>query len=108
MQLLEPEQNQEGATLRKISDISEVNARIRAFILKKFPAARKRNLDDVVPLLESGIIDSLGVLDLVGFLEEAFDVKIDDDDLIPENFGNIECIVAFVQKKNSQSKVAAT
>lgn len=61
-----------------------------------------------MPLLESGIIDSLGVLDLVGFLEEAFDVKIDDDDLIPENFGNIECIVAFVQKKNSQSKVAAT
>jgi acyl carrier protein len=90
-----------------MSDISGINSSIRSFILRKFPSARKRNLDDVVPLLESGIIDSLGVLDLVGFLEQTFEMKIDDDDLTPENFGNIERVVAFVQKKNSHSKVAA-
>jgi len=91
-----------------MSDTSEINPSIRSFILRKFPAARKRNLNDAVPLLESGIIDSLGVLDLVGFLEQTFDMKINDDDLTPENFGNIERMVAFVQRKNSQSKVAAS
>jgi acyl carrier protein len=91
-----------------MSDISGINPSIRSFILKKFPAARKRKLDDLVPLLESGIIDSLGVLDLVGFLEQEFDVKINDDDLTPENFGNIERMVAFVRKKSGQSKLAAS
>jgi len=91
-----------------MSDTSEINPSIRSFILRTFPAARKRNLNDAVPLLESGIIDSLGVLDLVGFLEQTFDMKINDDDLTPENFGNIERMVAFVQRKNSQSKVAAS
>ena len=91
-----------------MSDTSEINPSIRSFILRKFPAARKRNLNDAVPLLESGIIDSLGVLDLVGFLEQTFDMKINDDDLTPDNFGNIERMVAFVQRKNSQSKVAAS
>lgn len=90
-----------------MSDISGINSNIRSFILRKFPSARKRNLDDVVPLLESGIIDSLGVLDLVGFLEQTFEMKINDDDLTPENFGNIERMVAFVLKNNSHSKVAA-
>lgn len=91
-----------------MTDISGINSSIRSFILKKFPAARKRTLDNVVPLLESGIIDSLGVLDLVGFLEQAFDMRINDDDLTPDNFGTIECMVALVQKKKSHSKVAAS
>ena len=94
-------------TMTKMSDISVINSNIRSFILKNFPAAKNRNLNDVVPLLESGIIDSLGVLDLVGFLEQTFDMKITDDDLTPENFRNIERMVAFVQTKNSQIKVAA-
>jgi acyl carrier protein len=90
-----------------MSDTGGINSSIRSFILKTFPAARKGSLDDVVPLLESGIIDSLGVLDLVGFLEQTFDIKIDDEDLTPENFGNIKRMVAFAQKKHSQSRVAA-
>jgi acyl carrier protein len=91
-----------------MSDVNGIHPSIRSFILKKFPAARKRVLKDDVPLLESGIIDSLGVLDVVGFLEQTFNMKIDDDELTPDNFANINCLVSFVQKKGSRSKVSVS
>ena len=49
--------------------------------------------------LQSGIIDSTGVLELVSFLEEKFKMKIKDDELIPQNLDSIQNIVSFVQKK---------
>jgi acyl carrier protein len=73
--------------------------RIRSFILEKFPAARKRGLNDELPLLEAGIVDSLGVLDVIGFLEQTFHIKIDDDELMPDNFANVRSMVAFVERK---------
>jgi acyl carrier protein len=91
----------------KMSDVNGIQPSIRSFILKKFPAARKRVLDDDISLLESGIIDSLGVLDVVGFLEQTFNIRIDDDELTPENFATIKCMVSFVGTKSGQSKVAA-
>ena len=50
-------------------------------------------------LIEGGIIDSTGVLELIGFLEEQYGIRIDDDDLLPENLDSIELIVAFVTRK---------
>ena len=78
-----------------------VAAAIRAFIVGHFPAAAKRALKDQDALLESGIVDSLGVLDVVSFIESEFQVKVDDDDLLPENFQNIECMTAYVERKRN-------
>lgn len=89
-----------------MSDTNGINPRIRAFVLEKFPQAKKRALTDDVMLLESGIIDSLGVLDVVQFLEEAFSIKIDDEDLVPENFRTLQAIVSFVERKLVQLKPA--
>ena len=50
-------------------------------------------------LLEKGILDSTGMLELVGFLEETFGVKVEDDELIPENLDSMSNIVAFVLRK---------
>jgi acyl carrier protein len=75
---------------------------IRNFISGNFPAAKKRNLGDTDLLLQSGIIDSMGILDLVGHLETTFDISVDDDDLVPENFDSIVTIAAFVEKKQNQ------
>jgi acyl carrier protein len=91
-----------------MSDVKEVHADIRAFVLKKFPAARKRTLSDDLPLLESGIVDSLGVLDIVGFLEQTFNIKIDDEELTPDNFANIKCMASFVQEKRGRGKLAGS
>lgn len=89
-----------------MGDAREIQPRIRAFILKAFPPARKRALDDNVLLLESGIIDSLGVLDVVGFLEQEFGIQVLDDELTPENFGSVGLIAAFVRQKRTDHAVS--
>jgi acyl carrier protein len=75
--------------------------RIREFVLKHFPLARKKGFAAGENWLETGLLDSLGILDLVHFLEEEFSIVISDDDLLPENFQSLEAVTQFV-KKNSQ------
>jgi acyl carrier protein len=50
-------------------------------------------------LLAADLIDSLGITELVGFLESKFGVTVADEDLTPENFRSIDSIVAFVARK---------
>ena len=78
---------------------NNINVRLREFILEKFPLARKRGIQDDLPLLEKGILDSLGVLDLVEFIEKEFHIPISDDDLSPENFQSIEQLTRFVNSR---------
>ena len=81
---------------------NEINNRIRQFIMMLFPLARKQSIfKDDSPLLDSGIIDSLGVLDLIKFIEEEFKIMVSDEDLLPENFETVANMSAFVQTKNS-------
>jgi len=82
--------------------MSEANtARLRDFILQNFPTARKRRIDDDSPLLESGVIDSLGMLDIVKFLEQTFEIKVEDEELSPDNFASIRCLSDFAMKKSA-------
>ena len=74
-------------------------SKITNFILDKFPGARKRQLAEDTPLLEAGIVDSIGVLEIVAFIEQNFALTVSDDDLLPENFGSIACIARFVDAK---------
>jgi acyl carrier protein len=50
-------------------------------------------------LIEAGVIDSTGVLELVGFLEEQYGIRIGDDELLPENLDSVDNIVRFVTSK---------
>jgi acyl carrier protein len=79
----------------------EIRESIRQFMITHFASARRQAVRDQDPLLESGIIDSLGVLDVVGFLESEFHVTVEDEELIPENFQNIERIAAYVRQKRN-------
>jgi len=72
---------------------------IRTFVLSKFPLARKRELQDGDLLLESGILDSMGVLEIVHFIEQEFGILVGDDELVPENFQSIQQLTEFVNKK---------
>ena len=76
-----------------------VASSFRTFITTRFPVARRSAFRDDDSLLESGIIDSLGVLDLVTFIESEFKVNVVDEDLIPENFQTIDRMTAFVERK---------
>jgi acyl carrier protein len=80
---------------------NHLSLQIRKFILDKFPLARKQQIKDSDPLLESGVLDSLGVLDLVSFVEQEFSVHVADEELVPENFQTIDRIAAFVESKSS-------
>lgn len=76
-----------------------IREQIRGFIVKTFPLARKRNAGIDDRLLEEGIIDSLGVLELVGYIQTQFRIEVSDEDLFPENFQTIGSLVAFVERK---------
>ena len=52
-------------------------------------------------LIESGVIDSLGILKLLEFLESKFSIHIADEELIPENFESIESIESFISRKKN-------
>ena len=56
-------------------------------------------LGDDEPLIESGIIDSMGIMTLLAFVEEQFSIEIQGDDLIPENFASISTITALVERQ---------
>ena len=85
---------------------NHLNDRIRNFLLEKFPLARKRGVTLQDNLLESGILDSLGILDLVAFVEQNFGIVLSDDELVPENFQTIERLTAFVQSKAASESAA--
>jgi acyl carrier protein len=86
---------------------NSIKSGIRSFIIQKFPAAKKRSLSDELPLLESGIIDSMGILEVVTFLEQTFSIHLEDEELTPDNFANINCMASFVEEKLRQSRVPA-
>ncbi len=55
-------------------------------------------------LLEKGIIDSTGIIDLVSFIEERYGIKIDDEELLPENFDSLKAIGEFVETKKKSNE----
>ncbi len=77
----------------------EVLSRIRGFISQTFPLARRRNLTDDDNLLSSGVMDSLGVLEIVTLLQQDYSLEITDDELTPENFESIRSIAQFVSQR---------
>lgn len=50
--------------------------------------------------LDEGIVDSIGVMELVGFVEEKFGVKVDDLDVTPDNFDSVSKMAAYIQRKS--------
>lgn len=77
-----------------------VDARIEEFILSSFlfgDAERMPSRTD--SLLESGVIDSTGVLELIEFLEAEFGLQVLEDESVPENLDSIENLTRFVAAK---------
>ena len=59
----------------------------------------KKSLDVDEDLLAEGIIDSMGVMKLVAFMEETFGIQVADEDLVPENFQSLNVMAKFVEMK---------
>ena len=74
---------------------------IHGFIVENFLFSEGEQLTNETSFLDSGIIDSTGILELITFLEETYNVKIEDDELIPENLDSLNNVVKFIGQKNS-------
>ncbi len=81
--------------------MSDVKEKIRAFVVENFLFGEGDDLSDNTSFLEDGIIDSTGILELVDFLEEEFEITIDDEDLVPENLDSLNNATAYIGKKIS-------
>jgi acyl carrier protein len=79
-----------------------VRAKIRSYVISHFHLSRMRELGDDDSLLEARVIDSLGVLELVAYVEETFAIEVTDDDLTPENFESIGALARFVGKRSER------
>lgn len=73
---------------------------IRDFITREIMHGSVRGkLDPELHLLEEGILDSLGLQQLITFLEQKYSIIVDDEDLMPENFTTVNAIAALVSKQ---------
>ncbi len=80
---------------------------IQQFILNNFLfTSDQGSLTSDTSFLERGFVDSTGVLEIVGFLEETFRIKVEDDEITPENLDSIRKLGAFVRKKNGVAPAA--
>ncbi|MCC7142067.1 MAG: acyl carrier protein [Candidatus Eisenbacteria bacterium] len=81
--------------------VAEVRSRVREFIIRNFYVPDPNELPDDASLLDRGIIDSTGVLEVIGFLEDDFHFRVEDSEMIPENLDSIERIVQFILRRTS-------
>jgi acyl carrier protein len=77
----------------------DIKKQVKEFFIDNF-MAEMDVISDTDSFLENGIIDSTGVLELVLFLEETYNIKVEDDEIIPENLDSLENIAAYVTSKN--------
>lgn len=79
----------------------EIKDQIRQFIISNFYVADAAALKDEQSLLDAGIVDSTGVLEVISFVEREFSITVADAEMVPENLDSITNITSFVQKKKS-------
>lgn len=77
----------------------DIKEQVRAFITSNFYVADTATLEDGASLLDCGIIDSTGVLEVIFFIEETFGITVEDSEMLPDNLDSIERIANFIARK---------
>ena len=77
--------------------------RVRAFIVDNFYVEDGQVPPDEASLLELGVVDSTGVLEVIAFIQDDLGVQIEDREILPENLDSIANIAAFVARKRTQA-----
>ena len=79
--------------------MSEFRQKLRAYIEENFIVNATRGLGDDDSLLDKGVVDSTGFIELVTHLEEAFAIQVKDEEMVPENLDSIANLDAYVSRK---------
>lgn len=80
---------------------------IRSFVVETFLLGDDDGFGDDDSLIEGGIVDSTGVMEIVTFLEETYGISVADDELVAENLDSITRLRAFVDAKRAASAAPA-
>ena len=83
--------------------MEKIKTKIRSFIIDNFLFGDDNGLKEETSFLDEGIIDSTGVLELVTFLEDEFEIEVEDEELIPENLDSINNIAVYLEGKSETS-----
>ncbi len=79
---------------------AEIQKQVRNFIIENLLLGEEESeFLDTQSFLESGLIDSTGILEIIGFLEEQYAITIEDEEMVPENLDSVERIVSFLQTR---------
>lgn len=76
----------------------DIKSTVRDFIVNELLFGQGEVADNA-SFLEQGIIDSTGVLELVGFIESTYGIKVENEDLTPENLDSLNAIALFLDRK---------
>jgi acyl carrier protein len=87
--------------------IVDINDRIAHFITDSLLLGKTVDLATTKSFLDSGVIDSTGVLELVQFLEETWDIRVADEEMVPENLDSLASLARFVRDKTASHALRA-
>lgn len=87
-----------------MSSHQDIDQVVHDYIYSQFPLARRQKIDADASLLEGGIVDSLGILDIVSFIETEFSVTLTDEELLSGNFESIRSLSEFLKQKVAQQQ----
>jgi len=79
----------------------DIKEQVRTFVTSNFYVADPSALEDNASLLDKGIIDSTGVLEVIFFIEETFGIAVEDSEMLPDNLDSIERISNFIARKKN-------
>ncbi len=81
------------------ADVNSIRSAVRTFILDRFYVPVPEELADDTSLLEAGVVDSTGVQEVIGFIEEAFQIRVENEEILPEYLDSIDRLTRFVRRK---------
>jgi acyl carrier protein len=82
-----------------LSSHESVEQEVCTFLKDSFPERRRVTFENDDSLIEVGVVDSTVVLELIGFIEERYEIAIADEEVLPENLDSIANITRFVSEK---------
>lgn len=90
-----------SSTMSNTLNLDSVRQQLRSFILENYLFTDDQSaLADNSSFLDGGILDSMGILELIDYLDETFAIKVEGDELIPDNLDSIDSLIAFIGKKS--------
>lgn len=83
-----------------MDDSSRVRSQLRDFVVANYLFGDRTRLpEDSAPLMDRGLIDSTGILELIEFLEEEFGLEVREEETLPENLDSIDALTGYVIRK---------